>query len=508
MNIYQDNEIVAKIREIEARASSGILTLHCDSQRVYMVFWEGRIESISSNLEEERLGRHLLAWMDVDQLHKLLADANKLRRPLGESAVRSGLVKEPLVIEALGQQASNLFSQVVQGGFEVHAFSAFEDRQGPGRGRNRPFQIVAPIGLDWLVLNAARRRARPLVVLPTQRAAVHEDQDFSRFDWYPQELAVLGKIREYPRTLAELIDETGLEAAFICKILNVLSQVGAISLHEVPEPGTEALMKPARLPLEVLIPKVNNPTLNGTLEVLQHPFSFATEQFRTLKVRLRELLEQDHQRKVVSVTSPHSEDGKSLVSANLAFCLADDLDQRVCLVDCDFRKPSVHLLLGMEIEPGLTNLLLEEKALPPHCFMRRVGNLYTMTAGPQPENPVELLSLQRMRELTHYLRAEFDVVIFDCPPNLPIADAQLVSHHADAILLVVRQAKTPYAALEKAMRGIDPEKFLGVVFNDVKAQPFHTYYDYSYYNAGSSGYVGARPKRLKEPGILRPYFDQ
>ena len=111
-----------------------------------------------------------------------------------------------------------------------------------------------------------------------------------------------------------------------------------------------------------------------------------------------------------------------------------------------------------------------------------------MSAGGFTTNAVELLSDPRMQELMDYLRKEFDTIVLDSPPMQPIADTSVVFRFVDGILMVIRRAKTPYRAVENAFEALDRSKFLGVVFNDVKPQMLHTYYDYKYYQYGKASH--------------------
>ena len=132
-------------------------------------------------------------------------------------------------------------------------------------------------------------------------------------------------------------------------------------------------------------------------------------------------------------------------------------------------------------EPGLLGYL-ENDYLQAHCFMRRLGRMFFMTAGGVSSNPVELLSSARMQDLIAYLKTEFDMVILDCPPFGPISDAQVLTGLADGLLMVVRCGKTTYGTMEKAFRSFDRSKLVGMVFNDVKPMMFNTQYHYRYYH--------------------------
>jgi len=137
--------------------------------------------------------------------------------------------------------------------------------------------------------------------------------------------------------------------------------------------------------------------------------------------------------------------------------------------------------------------------------MRRVKNLYLLTAGGVSAKPLELLSLEKMRKLIEYLRTEFDTIIVDAPPLSPISDARILMGLSDAVVLVVRRGKTPYSGIERAFKVIDRKKLLGVVLNDVKPMLFHTHYDSGYYRYGKKGiypYASTRKSRTRSKSYL------
>jgi Mrp family chromosome partitioning ATPase len=103
-----------------------------------------------------------------------------------------------------------------------------------------------------------------------------------------------------------------------------------------------------------------------------------------------------------------------------------------------------------------------------------------MTAGGTTPNPVELLSMNKMKDLIEYLKTDFDMIVLDVPPLAPIPDARIVSALSDGLIVVVRMGKTPYSSIENAFKLVDRNKLLGVVLNDVQAMPFHSYYSYGY----------------------------
>jgi Mrp family chromosome partitioning ATPase len=118
---------------------------------------------------------------------------------------------------------------------------------------------------------------------------------------------------------------------------------------------------------------------------------------------------------------------------------------------------------------------------------------------------VELLLQAKMRGLVEYLKTEFDTIILDSPPLGPISDGRILTGLADGLIMVVRCGKTPYTSVERALKVIDWQKFLGVVFNDVKPMLFHTQYDYSLYHYGRQSLYPRSFRRIK--GQTKNYLD-
>ena len=114
--------------------------------------------------------------------------------------------------------------------------------------------------------------------------------------------------------------------------------------------------------------------------------------------------------------------------------------RRVIIVDCDLRSPSLGDYLGVPSEPGLLQYLANGH-LSPYCYVRRLQNLYFLTSGGVAPNPVEILSMHKMKQLIEHLKKDFDMIILDAPPYFPIADARIVTGLSDGLIMVVRRGK-------------------------------------------------------------------
>jgi len=286
------------------------------------------------------------------------------------------------------------------------------------------------------------------------------------------------------------------------RILGVLDRLGILETPDgvraagstilVGLSGKTALVRQSAFPFDRLVPVVTNAVIGEKLEVIRNPSSFISEQFKTLKVRIRE--DSETPPRVVTISSPDQQDGKSLISANLALAVSMEPGRRTLIVDCDLRNPTLNKHLGVGREPGLIQYL-SNGDISPYCYMRRFGNLFFLTSGGISENPIELLSLRKMKELIENLKQDFDTVILDAPPFSPIADARIVSGLSDGLIMVIRRGKTSHGSVENAFKILDQSKLLGVVFNDVKPMLFNTYFNRGYYHYGVDSrylYSGSR----------------
>ena len=226
-----------------------------------------------------------------------------------------------------------------------------------------------------------------------------------------------------------------------------------------------------------------------------------TESVRTLRTGVL-MSALDHPHKVVLVTSSVPEEGKTSVSMNLAFAMAQV--KRTCLIDADMRRPSVYRVLGGEVNmPGLSNLVADT-APAAKCVYEHKSGLFYIPSGPIPPNPSELLSSRRFSDTLRKLETMFDVIIIDSPPVQLVSDATILAGVANALVFVVRADSTPYqvskGALEQLKKG--KAQLLGVVLNRLDVDKAERYYGYGkYFSYGGKykyykryGYYGGKKK--------------
>jgi capsular exopolysaccharide synthesis family protein len=219
---------------------------------------------------------------------------------------------------------------------------------------------------------------------------------------------------------------------------------------------------------------------NGTaveLAAHRHPKSAVAEACRTLRTNLS-FAAPDHPARVIMVSSATSGEGKTTTISNLGVVLAQ-AGQKVCLVDCDLRKPRLHKVFALENATGVTNILSQQLLPEDVVVPSEIDRLSLLPSGPVPPNPAELLGSEKIREMLSWLADQFDYVLVDSPPLLAVTDASLLASRVDGVLLVVGSATTRVDLAQEARAQLAKvgARVLGVVLNRVRMSAK----DYSYY---------------------------
>ncbi len=246
--------------------------------------------------------------------------------------------------------------------------------------------------------------------------------------------------------------------------------------------------------------------IHERLVVLFSPTSVAAEAYRTLRTHLDlSGLRKSENHNSFIITSSGPEEGKTQTLCNLAIAIAQ-AGKKILIVDSDFRKPTIHKLFGLKRDPGLSNVLIGsipwKEALNTSTEMllggleydkvvssQGIENLHIMTCGERVLNPSEILSFPRMREFIQEVKREYDIVIFDSPPTLPVTDSSILGALVDGVLLVYQAGRTSRNALFRTKIQLENAgaKILGIVVNNLKAEfiedvtPAQRYRYYGYY---------------------------
>ncbi|MFM2414186.1 MAG: hypothetical protein RJB05_1362, partial [Armatimonadota bacterium] len=160
-------------------------------------------------------------------------------------------------------------------------------------------------------------------------------------------------------------------------------------------------------------------------------FSPLMESYRSLRTNLN-FAAVGNELRTLLITSSVPSEGKSTTAANLAMALALD-GKRVVIVDADLRRPSQHKLFKVESSPGLTDVLVDSHTLDDVMQPTNVENVWIVPAGSPPPNPAELLGSSAMERVVEQLKERADIVLFDTPPTLLVADSIVLSARVDGV---------------------------------------------------------------------------
>jgi len=224
-------------------------------------------------------------------------------------------------------------------------------------------------------------------------------------------------------------------------------------------------------PPEILVPE---------LLVHAHPKSAAAEAARAVRTNLL-FMSPDHPYRSLLVTSGGPAEGKTMVACSIAIAMSQ-AGQRVCLLDCDLRRPRIHAVFGRTLEEGVTTVLLDPSRLDTAITETPVPNLSVLPAGPMPPNPADLIHSDAFFRLLETLKSRFDRVVVDSPPVCIVTDAVVLSTRLDATVLVVRARRTRREIARQALRALRDVggNLSGFVLNAVSHHSDK--YQYSYYH--------------------------
>lgn len=275
----------------------------------------------------------------------------------------------------------------------------------------------------------------------------------------------------------------------------VVSLLGAVGLAFLRELTDSAV----RTPLDVIrhghlsvlgwVPNVDEDEADiDEIEfaVRKAPQSLVAESFRQIRTTLQYSGPVTTQRTLL-ITSARPGDGKTSVAINLAATLAQG-NQRVLLIDCNFRRPGLRSQFPGTRAEGLSNVLVGEGRLAEYVTPSGVANLDVLTSGRMPANPSELLGSQYMATLLKEALTRYDRVILDGPPVLLISDALVLATLVDGVIVVARAVSNSKGALRRTREQLDKVggHVIGAILNGVEARPggyfkqqYREFYEYT-----------------------------
>jgi succinoglycan biosynthesis transport protein ExoP len=283
----------------------------------------------------------------------------------------------------------------------------------------------------------------------------------------------------------------------LASILGLIAGIGVALLMEHMDDSIKTASEMERvcqIPLLGMVPRLSL-DIQGThkekgsdLVVLDNPRSHVAESIYQLRSSIM-LSAAGGPPPIIMVTSPNPAEGKTTISVNLAATLALN-HSKVLIIDADMRKPSVHKVFHKPNHPGLSNLLTGNATLEEVILPTPIADLFLLSAGSVPPNPIEILSSKGFSDLISRLHTEYSFIVIDTPPTIGFADARIISSLTNAVVMVINHNATSrrsgYLATQMLF-GVNA-KILGGVLNmcedsslNYEGYSFSKYSDY-YHN--------------------------
>jgi polysaccharide biosynthesis transport protein len=252
-----------------------------------------------------------------------------------------------------------------------------------------------------------------------------------------------------------------------------------------------------RLPFLGLIPQVGTESPSGRrqrrarqkgnagdmVELISHrePTAGVAEAARAMRTNIM-FMSPDRPHRTLLITSSAPAEGKTMVACLLATAMAQ-AGQRVLLIDCDLRRPRLHRVFGKSNDSGVTSALLSSEPAKNAVQRTEVQNLSVIPSGPLPPNPAELLQSETFANFLSALEQEFDRIIIDSPPVVPVTDAAVLCNRTDGAILVVQASKTTRDLARRGARALTDvgARIVGVALNAVDLRSGHYGYEQYYY---------------------------
>jgi len=393
-------------------------------------------------------------------------------------ARRAAAVVKAYVAAYIDQRRQAAVERLTAAGAEVQ--HKIDDLQREVDGVNA--EIDRASGASQITIQGLRARVDSLLAqqLPLKQKAAQLQVDASLQDGGAQLL-------NPPLVPTSPTSPQPVRYALVGLILGAVSGVGIAFLRDRANDAIRTKEDIARMggdvPVLGVVPAFGRRTRRDGVILLDEPQAPAAEAYRWLRTTLL-ARRVDDRPQIIAVTSPLSAEGKTTTAANLAVALAHG-GTRVIVVGCDLRRPRLHTFFDAPNDIGLTSILAGQVSLKDAVrSVPGIGRLRLLTSGPVPPNPAELLASERTRMLFDAIVRACDVVLLDCPPVLPVADAAVLARWVDATLVVVAAGRTHQRDLVATLDllGQVGAPGIGVVLNRVQRVDS---YAYSYPSAGT-----------------------
>lgn len=190
----------------------------------------------------------------------------------------------------------------------------------------------------------------------------------------------------------------------------------------------------------------------------------------------------DNDLKVILFTSTNKDEGKSTLSLNTAYKFSELEDTKVLLIDCDFRNPSINRIMNMSNSKGIMEVLMDKKDLK-DSLQKINNNLDILFTGKIPQNPTEILSSKKMKNLIEQLKEEYDYIFIDTPPAGIVSDCSILSRYSDGVIYIIASKDSEIDYIKDSINGLKGAKIIGCILNKFDTREV-SYYSHSYYSYG------------------------
>ena len=282
--------------------------------------------------------------------------------------------------------------------------------------------------------------------------------------------------RDGVRQIKPLVTRTIMIAVMVGLLLALGLAALADQLDDRLHTEQEA-RRATRLPVLAGVPFAKERQVHSLYERLDDP-SPLLEVFQLLHTNI-EFSAADEPLHVIAVASSLPNEGKSVSALNLAIAAAMS-GRSVILVDCDLRRPTQHRLCALPNRVGLSSVLTGAQPLEEALQRSQVPGLRVLTSGPVSPNPVRLLRSRAAAMCIQQLREQADFIVLDTPAVLPLADAQVLTTHADATVMVISSQDTGRRDVTRTLGllGQSGTEVIGIVLNKTTGREGDHYYGY------------------------------
>jgi len=285
----------------------------------------------------------------------------------------------------------------------------------------------------------------------------------------------------------------------------VLSTLMALLYEQMDETikGTHDVEDKLGVPLLGILPLINKGILGTKRDLPLNPLEIVDKKgtfSESVNTARTALSMSGKDSKIILVTSSVPGEGKSTTSLNLAYSFSRL--ERVLLIDCDMRRPSLAKAIGLtKNADGLSNLITRSASARDCIHRGAIGSLDLLVSGPIPQQPLELLSSSRFAKIVEQLSLHYDKIILDSAPTQAVSDALVLSKIADSVIYVVKSHETSYNLVKRGLARLSQvnAKIAGVLMTQVDIEKIAAYGG-DYYYQGYYDYYGYTDKGTKQKG--------